>query len=107
MYSHHKLGHQWDDSPPPQVSYIVCALPRSGSSLLCDILAATELAGAPTEYFDDNQRTVFARHWNVARDAREYLDAMIARKTSPNGVFGLKAFIGHLRDRDARFRSRP
>jgi LPS sulfotransferase NodH len=65
--------------------------------MLCDILAATELAGAPTEYFDDNQRAVFARHWSVAPDAREYLDAMIARKTSPNGVFGMKAFIGHLR----------
>ena len=66
MYSHHKFGHEWQGSPAPHVSYMVCALPRSGSSLLCDVLARTELAGAPTEYFDLEQMRAFAREWRVS-----------------------------------------
>ena len=97
MYSHHKFGHQWDHSPAPHVSYLVCALPRSGSSLLCDVLAGTELAGAPTEYFDRNQMEAFAREWEVSGTDR-YLEELFARKTSPNGVFGLKAFIHQIED---------
>jgi LPS sulfotransferase NodH len=97
VYSHHKFGHGWEGSPPPHTSYIVCSVPRSGSSLLCDVLAATELAGAPTEYLDRNQMEGFQREWNVA-GLDEYLDALRDRKTSPNGVFGLKAHFHQLRD---------
>jgi trehalose 2-sulfotransferase len=34
------------------VSYLVCATPRSGSTLLCEALAATGVAGRPAEYFE-------------------------------------------------------
>ena len=97
MYSHHKFGHGWEGSPPPHVSYIVCSMPRSGSSLLCDVLAGTELAGAPTEYLDLNQMEAFQREWEVS-GLEEYLAALRDRKTSPNGVFGLKAHFHQLRD---------
>lgn len=97
VYSHHKFGHRWEGSPPPHVSYMVCAIPRSGSSLLCDLLAGTELAGAPTEYFDPNQMGAFAREWGVT-GTDGYLRELLARKTSPNGVFGLKALIHQLDD---------
>jgi LPS sulfotransferase NodH len=33
-------------------SYLVCATPRSGSTLLCEALKATEVAGRPEEYFE-------------------------------------------------------
>src|SRR5215218_5218815 len=33
-------------------SYLVCATPRSGSTLLCEALAATGVAGRPAEYFE-------------------------------------------------------
>ena len=36
----------------PHSSYIVCATQRSGSTLLCEILKNTYLAGYPEEYFD-------------------------------------------------------
>ncbi len=42
-------------SPPtswPRSSYLVCATPRSGSTLLCEALAATGVAGRPAEYFE-------------------------------------------------------
>ncbi len=38
--------------PPPHKSYLVCATPRSGSTLLCEALAATGVAGRPAEYFE-------------------------------------------------------
>jgi LPS sulfotransferase NodH len=76
---------------------MVCSLPRSGSSLLCDLLASTELAGAPTEYFDRNQMEAFEREWEVS-GLEQYLAALFAKKTSPNGVFGLKAHFHQLRD---------
>jgi LPS sulfotransferase NodH len=97
VYSHHKFGHAFEDPPPPHVSYIVCSLPRSGSSLLCDVLASTELAGAPTEYFDRNQMEAFAQEWQVS-GLDDYLTALRAKKTSPNGVLGLKAHFHQLRD---------
>ena len=34
------------------VSYLVCATPRSGSTLLCEGLKATGVAGRPEEYFE-------------------------------------------------------
>jgi len=36
---------------PPYQSYIICATPRSGSTLLCKLLAATGKAGNPDSYF--------------------------------------------------------
>ena len=97
VYSHHKFGHAFEGAPPPHVSYIVCSMPRSGSSLLCDVLAGTELAGAPTEYFDRNQMEAFQREWG-APTVEDYLSALVSKKTSLNGVFGVKAHFHQLRD---------
>ncbi len=36
----------------PDTSYLVCATPRSGSTLLCEALNNTGLAGHPQEYFE-------------------------------------------------------
>ena len=36
----------------PTISYLVCATPRSGSTLLCHLLDETGLAGHPEEYFE-------------------------------------------------------
>src|SRR5687767_6906049 len=33
-------------------AYLVCATPRSGSTLLCEALKATGVAGRPGEYFE-------------------------------------------------------
>jgi len=95
MYFHHKFDHVFEGSPEPRLSFIVCALPRSGSSLLCELLAATELAGAPSEVFDHNQMQEYRRVWS-ADTFEQYLDALMAKKTSPNGVFGIKAHYHQL-----------
>lgn len=36
----------------PERSYLVCATPRSGSTLLCKALRETGVAGKPEEYFE-------------------------------------------------------
>jgi trehalose 2-sulfotransferase len=95
--SHHKFDHVFEGAPPPSVSVIVCSIPRSGSSLLCDLLASSELAGAPMEYLDENAIQAFERLWDVGT-FDEYLEALLDRRTSPNGVFGLKLLHGQLKE---------
>ena len=63
VYSHHKIDHEFKGSPPPFLSFVVCSIPRSGSSLLCELLTNTGLAGAPTEFFDPLQMKLFQQAW--------------------------------------------
>lgn len=39
-------------TPGPSRAYVVCSTPRSGSTLLCQLLAGTGVAGRPEEYFE-------------------------------------------------------
>ncbi len=50
----------------PDRSYIVCATPRSGSTLVCHALAETGVAGRPEEYFEA------LRHSGRPRRPEEY-----------------------------------
>ena len=52
----------------PARSYLVCATPRSGSTLLCHLLDRTGLAGHPAEYFEALQ------HSGLPRRPTEYFD---------------------------------
>ncbi|HXS48132.1 MAG TPA: Stf0 family sulfotransferase [Solirubrobacterales bacterium] len=50
----------------PQRSYLVCATPRSGSTLVCHALEETRVAGKPEEYFEA------LRHSGRPRRPEEY-----------------------------------
>src|SRR4051812_41775095 len=52
----------------PTRSYLVCATPRSGSTLLCHLLGQTGVAGRPEEYFEA------LRHSGRPRQPDEYFD---------------------------------
>ncbi len=52
----------------PMLSYLVCATPRSGSTLLCHALDATGMAGHPEEYFEALHRS------GLPRRPHEYFD---------------------------------
>jgi LPS sulfotransferase NodH len=52
----------------PMLSYLVCATPRSGSTLLCHALDQTGVAGHPEEYFEA------LRQSGLPRRPREYFD---------------------------------
>lgn len=108
-------------SLPPRTAYLVCATPRSGSTLLCETLRATGVAGVPLEHFE-----VF-RHSSQPRQPREYFgDAVdpsvtellppldppradpepsadwwariLQAGTSPNGVWSGKLMWNHVPD---------
>jgi LPS sulfotransferase NodH len=111
------------DLPPPDLperTYVVASLPRTGSTLLCNALWDTGLAGAPKEYLNPMQirdwEVRFPSHplgrlahaplvgpavglagrgrWTDERLAA-YLARIRARRTGANGWFGLKIHWHH------------
>jgi LPS sulfotransferase NodH len=76
----------------PQISYVICAVQRSGSFLLCEALKNTGLAGFPEEYFlygEGWEDHPWARQHGVIT-RRDYLNLVFEKGTSANGVFGTK-----------------
>lgn len=91
-------------SSAPRVHYLICATPRSGSTLLCEALRNTGLAGNPDEYFGP----MHVKRWNElwkTETAAQYLDQVRRVGIGPNGVWGAKVmrlywedFVRQLRD---------
>jgi len=109
-------------------SYLVCATPRSGSTLLCKTLAETGVAGDPEEFFeavpatgvprrpldylrglDDPEALALIEHspphppppysdLRAIASYAEHLDRVRDWGTTPNGVFGAKIMWAHLED---------
>src|ERR1700742_1370636 len=100
----------------PERAFIVCSTQRSGSTLLCNLLASTGVAGDPQEYFEamaetgmppqpsfflaglprtgvgvrDDPRPVDAPAYSDLRLVdgwRAHLDRTFALGTTANGVF--------------------
>jgi LPS sulfotransferase NodH len=84
-----------DGARPPSTSYLVCSSARSGSSLLCDYLTSTGVAGRPDEYFSRARPggALQDPEWLKSRDAlapMAYLEELVRLGSTPNGVFGAK-----------------
>lgn len=117
------------DSRPLQ-AYVVCATPRSGSTLLCEMLRETGVAGQPREHFE------ILRHSSLPRQPREYFRGVqtprllellaplqpgrpsdeppeqwsariLAEGSTQNGVWGGKLMWGHVEDFLSRARELP
>src|SRR6476619_3763438 len=99
-------------------SLLVCATPRSGSTLLCALLDGTRVAGRPQEFFER------LGHSGLPRQPREYFEGVedpkllellaptdpgtpdpgdpipqaLEEGTTPNGVFAAKLMWTHLLD---------
>jgi trehalose 2-sulfotransferase len=74
-------------------SYLICATPRTGSTLLCGLLKSSGVAGRPASYFNRRGLHNYADDWRIARprDGRideAYVRAALAAGTTSNGVFG-------------------
>ena len=74
-------------------AYVICAVQRSDSFLLCAALKNTGLAGIPEEYFsyhedgENWENDWWARqHGVTSRSA--YFELVLAKGTTANGVFG-------------------
>jgi LPS sulfotransferase NodH len=108
-------------------SLLVCATPRSGSTLLCALLDGTGVAGRPQEFFER------LAHSGLPRQPREYFEGVddaeilallaptdpgapdradpippaLAEGTTDNGVFAAKLMWTHLLDLAARLGRPP
>ncbi len=60
------------DMREPADSYLICTTPRSGSTLLCELLEGTGIAGRPNEYFQQLPST------GLPMTPRDYLDGVAA-----------------------------
>ena len=120
----------------PHTSYLICATPRCGSTLLCEALINTGLAGQPREYFEHLKQTgqprrpqeYFPADSAIASQLGGYsrldgeaklsachqgsayaahLAQVIEEGTTPNGVFGAKVMWGYLDDFISHLREIP
>ena len=109
----------------PSCSYLVCATPRSGSTLFCEDLSNTGLAGQPKEYFEALKKSGLPRrpseYFESLDNAEiqgllnayaggdediplqvgsyaDYLTQVIEEGTTPNGIFGAKMMWGYFDD---------
>ena len=73
---------------------MVCATPRSGSSLLDEALKHTGIVGIPDEYFLPQNQRLWQKAWNTPTFS-EYIAEVLRRGTSSNGVFGTKMMWGY------------
>ena len=79
-------------------SYVLCGTPRSGSTLLCDLLESTGVAGRPASYFRRESIPRWAGRLNVAvaDDApgvdfdRHYLEAVVKHGRGETELFGFR-----------------
>jgi LPS sulfotransferase NodH len=79
-------------------SYIICGTPRTGSTLLCDLLAATKRAGSPDSFYGRKFMPDWAAAWHLPdaatmseRDyAIAYLEAAMRVGKAGTPIFGLR-----------------
>lgn len=87
-------------------SYIICGTPRSGSTLLCRLLASTGVAGKPDSFFRRQSVSEWMDDWGLpAREtmtdsefARTYLGAACGEGENGTGIFGLRLMRENLED---------
>ena len=92
--------------PHAFASYVLCGTPRSGSTLLCEMLAATGVAGRPNSFFGQPYIEEWADAWGVPHPCgvedpkfdRDYLAAMRREGSAGTGVFGLRLMWGSMAD---------
>ena len=82
---------------PVRRRYCILSSPRSGSTLLGRFLYETGMAGDPQEYFNPPLLALEReRSGNPKLSLDEFIKLMEARRTSPNGVFGMKMHYSQL-----------
>jgi LPS sulfotransferase NodH len=87
---------------PPVLSYMLATVPRTGSTFVSHLLWRTGCLGAPLEYLNFQPGSPYgAAHGDSAAEERLWRRAL-ARRTSPNGVFGIKCFPMPLQELDQR-----
>lgn len=81
-------------------SYLICSTPRTGSTLLCGLLASTKVAGRPESYFREPDEQSWASRWEIVRspdgtfEFSDFVRAALAAGRTENGVFAARIMWG-------------
>ncbi len=84
---------------PPLRSLVLCASPRTGSTLLCELLTGTDGLGYPKEPFAPASVAACSAAWGTPgpeEDPAAYLRAALRNGTSPDGTFSTKIMWDHV-----------
>ena len=86
-----------DGRSTPAPAYVICTSPRSGSTLLCRLLAATGVAGAPNSHFHRPSLAAWREDYALNIEGlpediqrRRLFKAAIAKGKGHTPVFGLR-----------------
>lgn len=85
-------------------SYVICGTPRSGSTMLCDLLRDTGVAGRPASYFRTQSIDDYAQKlqvptretWNSPSFDLAYLEAVKERARNGTPVTGIRLMYENL-----------
>jgi trehalose 2-sulfotransferase len=81
-------------------SYLLCGTPRTGSTLLCGLLASPGVAGRPESYFREPDEAAWAGRFGIpvaadgSFDHHRFAAAARAAGSTPNGVFAARVMWG-------------
>ena len=78
-----------EQGDPSALRYWICSTQRSGSTLLCDLLAQTGCHGAPEEFLDFS-KPEYRVLLKQAGSRTKYVTWLLENRSTPNGAFGLK-----------------
>lgn len=94
------------------LGYFLCATPRSGTTMLCDLLTNTGQAGRPQSYYRRQDIERRARSYGLHADSfaspvdfdQAYLNAVLQEGRGDAGVFGLRIMWGTVAEMAERLR---
>ncbi len=81
---------------PPELVYMLATVPRTGSSWFSHVLWQKGCLGAPLEYLNYEPAGPYGFAKNSASQQQWLWRSVLRRRTSPNGVFGIKCFPAQL-----------
>lgn len=92
----HDASRPWEGAPAR--SYLLCSMPRSGSTLLTRLLHETGRMGTPIEYFDRTDvYRVLRERWGCPT-VECYIACLHRHRTTSDGLFGAKVHWFQLRE---------
>jgi trehalose 2-sulfotransferase len=97
-----KITAGWFDFPGPvplRRAYLIASTPRCGSTFLTSVLWQTGVLGAPAEYWNFHKRVkpvatgIKMMQRLDATSPDDYLNKLLACRTTRNGIFGVKVLF--------------
>ena len=82
-------AYEMSQTTPPERTYVIMFMARSGSSWLTSLLSGTNALGYPEEYINPNFVADVARSLN-SREQDGFLKILQRRRKTANGMFGME-----------------